>query len=63
MSPTLFSFCSQICWLSELEFTKAGQITNKEDPDQTVFSLISICTACLGLSGRQLVFEILEHLP
>ena len=26
-------------------------------------SLIWVCTICLGLFGRQIVFEILEHLP
>ena len=32
------------------------RITNRED-------LIWVCTVCLCLFGRQLVFEILEHLP
>ena len=30
---------------------------NREDPDQTASSV------CLGFCGRQLLFEILEHLP
>ena len=44
-----------------------------EDPDQTASteagsdcfnrsSLIRVCTVCLGLSGQQVLFEILEHL-
>ena len=31
------------------------RIANREDPDQ---SLIWDCSVCLGLFGRQLVFEI-----
>ena len=42
------------------------RIANREDPDQTasaeaVFcrsSLIWVCAVCLGLFGRELVFEI-----
>ena len=35
------------------------RISNKEDPDKT----IRVCTVvCLGLYGRKLVFNILEHL-
>ena len=34
-------------------------LANREDPDQS--DLVLSC--CLGLFGRQLVFEILEHLP
>ena len=34
------------------------RIANKEDPDKT----IGVCTVCLGLYGRKLVFNILEHL-
>ena len=38
-------------------------IANREDPDQTArSSLIWVCPVCLSLFGRQLVFEILEHL-
>ena len=40
-------------------------IANREVPDQTASersSLIWVCTVCLGLFDRQLVFEILEHL-
>ena len=36
-------------------------IASREDPDQTASEearLIWICTVCLGLFGRQLVFEI-----
>ena len=33
-------------------------IANREDPDQTALGL----PVCQGLFGRQLVFEILEHL-
>ena len=43
------------------------RIANEEDPDQRRSSLylylIWVCTVCLGLFRRQLVFEILEHLP
>ena len=43
------------------------RIANREDPDQTpsseAGSLISVCTVCLGLFRRQLVFESLGHLP
>ena len=44
------------------------RIANKQDPDQTAYdclfksSLIWISAVCFGLFGRQLVFEILEHL-
>ena len=46
------------------------KIANREEPDQTassearllIFRNSLICTVCLGLFGRQLVFEILEHL-
>ena len=43
----------------------AGRIVNREDPDQTASTacLIWVCAICLGLFRRQLVFEILEHLP
>ena len=37
---------------------------NSEEPDDTAFlrsSLFWFCAVCLGLFGRQLVFEILEH--
>ena len=34
-------------------------IVNREDPDQTAScSLNLVCAVCLGLFGRQLVFEI-----
>ena len=36
------------------------RIANREDPDQT--ASIWVCAICLGLVGRQLVLEILEHL-
>ena len=41
------------------------RIANRENPDQTASleSLIWVCTVYLGFLGRQLVFEILEHLP
>ena len=42
------------------------RIANMEDPDQTASSessLIWICTVCLCLFGKQLVFKDLEHLP
>ena len=42
------------------------RIANREDPDLTASSeasLIWVCPMCLGRFGRQLVFEILEHLP
>ena len=37
---------------------------HREDPELICFynSLILACTACLVLFGRQLEFEILEHL-
>ena len=37
---------------------------HREDPELICFksSLIWACTACLGFFGRQLEFEILEHL-
>ena len=38
------------------------RIANREDPDQSSSSDLGQC-CCLGLLGRQLVFEILEHLP
>ena len=39
-------------------------MANREDPDQTSSSsLILVGSVCLGLFSRQLVFEILEHLP
>ena len=40
------------------------RIANREDPDQTASleDLIWDCTVCLGLFGRQLFSEILEHL-
>ena len=40
-----------------LEFTKLSSEW------QTGETLAWVCTACLGLFDRQLVFEILEHLP
>ena len=37
---------------------------NREDPDQTASSdLVWVCTVYIGLFSRQVVFEILEHLP
>ena len=41
------------------------RIRNREDLDQTAprSSLVWNCVVCLGLFGRQRVFEILEHLP
>ena len=36
------------------------KIANREDPDQFRSSLIYVCTVCIGLFGKQLVF--LEHL-
>ena len=42
------------------------KIANREDPDQTASleaSLIWVCSVCLGLFDRQLVFGILEHIP
>ena len=36
------------------------RIANRNDPDQI---LIWVCTVYLGCFGRQLVFEILGHLP
>ena len=42
------------------------KIANMENPDQTASSVLSsliwVCIVCLGLFGRQPVFEILEHL-
>ena len=49
-------------------FIRAGihkmlvKIANREDPDSDC-CLIWVCPVCLGLFGRQLVSEILEHLP
>ena len=44
-------------------------VANREDPDQTASeeavlrsSLIWVCSVCLCLFGRQLVYEILLHL-
>ena len=34
----------------------------REDPDPTQSSLFWVCTVCLVIFVRQLVFEILEHL-
>ena len=42
------------------------KIINREDPDQSASleaAWLLSGTVCLGLFGRQLVFEILEHLP
>ena len=38
------------------------RIANGEDPDQTASSEW-VCAVCIGLFGKQLVFEILKHLP
>ena len=38
------------------------RIANREEPDQTTSSE-AVCTVCLGPFDRQLVFEILDHLP
>ena len=35
------------------------RIENTEDTDQVL--LIGVCTVCLGLFGKQLVFQILEQ--
>ena len=35
-------------------------IANREYPDQTASSVFVVC---LGIFGRKLVFEIVEHLP
>ena len=35
-------------------------MANRKDPDQK--ELVWVCAVCLGLIGRHLVFEILEHL-
>ena len=54
---TLFSFL----FSNKMLVFRAGnhkmlvRIANRKDPDQTA--------VCLGLFSRQLVFEILEHLP
>ena len=40
------------------------RVAYREDPGSDCFfrsSLIWVCPFCLGLFGRQLVFEILEH--
>ena len=53
----LFSFCSQTkCWFSALglQYSKQGRPGSD--------SLIWVCTVCLGIFGRQLVYETLEHL-
>ena len=42
------------------------RIANREDLDQKTASkssLICVCTVCLDIFGKQVVFEILEHLP
>ena len=40
------------------------RIANREYPNYTASSdLILVCAVRLGLFGRQLVFEILGHLP
>ena len=61
---TLFSFCSQItCCFSELK--NACLNSKQRRPWSDCFfrsSLIWVCTVCLGLICRQLVFKILEHL-
>ena len=39
------------------------RMANREDPDQTASSeavLIRVCAVCLGICGRQLMFQILE---
>ena len=63
----LFSFYSQIkCLLLWLEFSNACHKSKPGRPWSDCFfrsSLIWICTVCLCIFGRQLVFEILEHVP
>ena len=60
-------------WLSGLEFKLLFRITNKEDPDQTasleaqtaleaVWSWSGSALFVQDFLGRQVVFEILEHL-
>ena len=61
----LFSFCSQIKgWLSALE-VKNPCLNSKQGRlwSDCFFSLIWVLAVCLCLFGRQLVFEILGHLP
>ena len=64
----LKSFCFQIkCWLSRQEFIKyLSEKTSKEDLDQTASSdcfirssLIWVCTACLGLFGKDLYSKLI----
>ena len=57
---TIFLFSNEMLILRAGIHKMLIRIASKEDPDQ---SLIWVCTVCLGLFGRQLVFEILEHLP
>ena len=38
------------------------RIANREDPYQTASSE-AVCSVCLGLFGRQVMFEVLEDLP
>ena len=40
-----------------------ARIANREDPEFLRSSLIWVCSICLDLFGRQLLFKILEHLP
>ena len=57
---THLSFCSQDKFVIRAEIHKMlVRIANK-DTDQN--SLIWVCIVCLGRFGRQLVFQILEHL-
>ena len=62
---TLFSFFSLIiCWLSGLELTKGKNIKQGRPWSDCFFrsSLIWVCTVCLGLFCKQMVFAILEPL-
>ena len=62
---TLLSWCSHIkCCYQDWNSQNACQNSKQGKPWSDCFfrsSLIWVCTVCLGLFGKQLVFKILEH--
>ena len=60
---TFFSFCSQKVSYQAWNSQKTCQNSKQEDPDKPASFLIWDCTVCLGLFGRQVVLEFLDHIP
>ena len=65
----MYGKCSKISntflflFLNKMLVLRAGIHKNCLSEWQTGKTVIAVCTVCLSLFGRQLVFKILNHLP